>query len=99
LCDLVDARFFGDVGGSRWPGEEVVRLGAHLGLFGAAGFVLLSKEICQVHFDACWGAGSEVIGRDLVLGFLEFYQLCLDHLNLLFFAFSLDAELLLLHGR
>jgi len=99
LSDLIDPRLLWDVRRGRRSLDKLVCLHLDLSLLRAARLVLLSQEVSEVDLDAGRRAGPQIIWGNLVLRLLELYELGLDHLNLLLFPLSLNAELLFLHGR
>ena len=97
LSLLIDACLFGHVFGRGRFWEEFIRLCLHVVLFRGLA-ALLRQEVSKVDFDAGWGSWAQIVRLNLRLGLLKFEQLLFDHLDLLFFAFHLDALLFLL-GR
>ena len=92
---FVDTCLFGNVL-RRWRfRQEFIRLGLYVALLWR-GPALLGKEVGKVNFDAGRRPWAQVVRLDLRLRLLKFEQLLFDHLHLLFFAFHLDALLLLL---
>jgi hypothetical protein len=99
LSDFIDTGLFGYIWRSGWPRNKLISLTFNLRFFGSARLVLLSQEVSKIDFDAGRGAGSEVIWRNLIFGFLELNKLRFDHFDLFLFPFRFYSQLLFLHRR
>jgi hypothetical protein len=91
LSGLVHTCLLRDIGRSRRARQELVGLYLAFDLFRLL-LALLRKVLGQINLNAGGRARSEVVGRDLILRFLELDKLVLNHFKFESLTFCLDSE-------
>ncbi len=90
LGDLIYSCLLRNVGRSGWARLKFICLNLTVNLLRLF-FALFSQVIGQIYLDAGRGAWSQVVRRDLILRFLEFNELLLDHFELALLTLSFES--------